>query len=113
MNMNTDITERIRAGCQELHHTYAINWTTAIVALGMALFAQILGLAAKHEYRQGNLSETGLESLLGLLLIAHAAILAFWVALCILAWMGPESDDSSQTVRESGDTPDTGGQIGQ
>jgi len=85
--------DRIRTACRRLHHTYAINWTTAILTMGLALFAQLFGIAARYEYQRGALSAGGLQHLLGQLVVAQAFIVGFWLLLGILAWLGPRPRD--------------------
>lgn len=78
MTQHNDTTtmNRLRTASRELHHSYAVNWTTAILVLGLALFNQLLGIAAKHEQQPG---------LVKIVVITQAAILLLWLVLCFKA----------------------------
>lgn len=91
---NDEVIERFINASRELHSSYAINWTTALLALGMALFVQVLGVAARWEHARGGLSASGLESFLTILLVTQAFIVGFWLLSCALAWLGPKERDS-------------------
>lgn len=84
---------RLKSASRELHHTYAVNWTTTLLTLGMALMLQVFGIAARHEYQQGGFTRSAFESFQELMLFGQAVLLAFWLALCLLAYLGPKEDD--------------------
>lgn len=90
----TSAIDRLRRASRELHHTYGVNWTTALLTLGLALFIQAFGIAAKYEHSQGGFSASTLESLLSMLVIAQAVLVVFWLLMCLHAYLGPEEADS-------------------
>jgi len=86
----------IKEHCRRLHQTYAINWTTTTLTLGIALLIQLMGIAVKHEYRTGMLSEAAAADLNGMLLASQAVLLLFWLTLCYKSYRGPTKWELNQ-----------------